>query len=263
MKLLFLVTIVLVLFAATAVSAAAQTTMTWNIDGVARQALVFAPPPTATAAVRHPLVFAFHGHGGNMQGAAQSMHIQTLWPEAIVVYPQGLNTKAPIDPAGTRPGWQNQAGNDGDRDLKLFDAMLLTMHQKFTVDDERVYTTGFSAGGVFSYLLWAERSKLIAAVGECAGRLFDPEHLPEPRALLAIAGQADTTDPFALQQQTIETAKQVDSATGQGQACGQNCMLFTSTTSTPVKTFIHPGGHVYPPWAPAQIVTFFKNHKRP
>jgi polyhydroxybutyrate depolymerase len=264
MKFLFLVTTALSLLVCTAISAAAQTTMTWNIDGVEREALVFAPPPITIAAVKHPLVFAFHGHGGTMQGAAQSMHIQTVWPEAIVVYPQGLNTKAAlIDPNGTRPGWQNQAGNDGDRDLKLFDAMLSTMHQKFTVDDERVYTTGFSAGGVFSYLLWAERSKLIAAIGECAGRLFDPEHLPEPRALLAIAGQADTTDPFALQLQTIATAQQVDSATGPGQSCGQYCKFYPSTTFTPVRTVIHPGGHVYPPWAPAQIVAFFKNHKRP
>jgi polyhydroxybutyrate depolymerase len=245
-------------------TAKAQTTMTWTIDGVKREALVFAPKPVAaTIALSHPLVFGFHGHGGTMQGAAQSMHIQTLWPEAIVVYPQGLNTKAKVDPNGNKPGWQNQAGNDGDRDLKLFDAMLLTMHQKFAVNDERVYTTGFSAGGVFSYLLWAERGKTIAAIGEVAGRLFDPEHLTETRALLAIAGQHDTTDPYALQQQTVDTAKQVDNATGAGQSCGANCKFYSSTTQTPVKTFYHPGAHVYPPWAPAEIVKFFQNNKRP
>ena len=33
--------------------------------------------------------------------------------------------------------------------------------------------------------------------------------------------------------------------------------------STPVKTFIHPGGHEYPTWAPAEIVDFFKSHKQP
>lgn len=34
------------------------------------------------------------------------MHIQTLWPEAIVVYPQGLNSPGPVDPPGNKPGWQ-------------------------------------------------------------------------------------------------------------------------------------------------------------
>ena len=191
MKVFFLGATVLVLFAATSVFTAAQgTVMNWTIDGVKREALVFAPKPVpATTAVSHPLVFAFHGHGGNMQGASTQMHIQTIWPEAIVVYPQGVNRPSHVDTEGVQPGWQveaNQAnGNVGNQDLDFFDAMLATMHQKFTVDDKRVYSTGFSNGGVFSYLLWAERSKTIAAIGEVAGRLWDSEHLTEPRALLA------------------------------------------------------------------------------
>ena len=111
-----------------------------------------------------------------------------------------------------------------------------------------------------------------AAIGEVAGRLFDPEHLTQPRAVLAIAGKADTTDPFTLQQQTIENDdRPADSATGPGQQCpvpsgaasGTKCTFYTSTTHTPVKTLIHPGAHVYPPWAPEEIVTFFKAHKHP
>jgi len=249
------------LLTASACTAVAQTTMTWTIDGVKRQALVFAPKPT-TSEIKHPLVLGFHGHGGNMNAAAQGMHIQNLWPEAIVVYPQGLPTPTVIDPQGLRPGWQNERGQQGDRDLKLFDEIVATMRQRFSVDEKRIYSTGFSNGGVFSYLLWAERGKIIAAIGECAGRLFPSEHPVEPRAVLVIAGRADTTNPFALQQQSIETARQVDSATGPGQACGQNCTFYTSTTQTPVKTFIHPGGHVYPPWAPDRIVEFFKAHKQ-
>lgn len=88
--------------------AKAQTTMTWTVDGNQRQAIVFAPAPT-TSKIKHPLVFGFHGHGGNMQGASQLMHIQTLLPEAIVVYPQGLNTPRPKDPPGNSPGWQFEA----------------------------------------------------------------------------------------------------------------------------------------------------------
>ena len=242
----------------------AQTTMTWTVDGSQRQAIVFAPAPTISN-MKHPLVFGFHGHGGNMQGISQLMHIQTLWPEAIVVYPQGLNSPRPIDPPGNSPGWQyeaNQArGNVGNRDLDFFDAMVAAMKQKFSVDDKRIYTTGFSAGGMFSYLLWAERGKTIAAIGEVAGRLWDTEHLTEPRALLAIAGQLDTTDPYALQQQSVETAKQVDNATGAGQSCGPNCTFYGSpTTQTPVKTIFHPGAHVYPPWATAEIVKFLEAH---
>jgi polyhydroxybutyrate depolymerase len=237
------------------------TVMHWTIDGVQRDAIVFAPRPTA-AAVEHPLVIAFHGHGGNMQGTSQLMHFQTLWPQAIVVYPQGLNTVSPHDPTGSKPGWQDKSGDDGDRDLKLFDAIVASMDQKYGVDKRRVYATGFSNGGVFSYLLWATRAKTIAAVGEVAGRLDPAETLTVPRALLAVAGRHDVVDPFVLQQQSIEAARQVDGATGTGLQCGLYCTLYASG-ATPVKTFIHPDGHVYPPWAPAQIVTFFRAHPRP
>jgi polyhydroxybutyrate depolymerase len=149
--------------------------------------------------------------------------------------------------------------------------MLATLHQKYSVDDSRIYSTGFSNGGIFSYLLWAERSNVIAAIGEVAGRLWDTEHLTEPRAILVIAGSIDTVDPFALQLQTMEKARQADNAMGQGQQCiapnspanQAQCTHYPSTTQTPVKTLIHPDGHIYPDWASRAIVEFLKAHKHP
>ena len=129
----------LTILVASAPAALAQTIMTWTVDGVQRQALVFAPAPVpATNAQPVPLVFAFHGHGGTMQTAAQVMHLQTFWPTAIIVYPQGLKTPSQVDPQGNFPGWQVQAGQPGlnDSDLKFFDAMLATMRQKFPVDND-------------------------------------------------------------------------------------------------------------------------------
>ena len=145
------------------------------------------------------------------------------------------------------------------------------MHQKFSVDDKRIYSTGFSNGAIFSFLLWAERAKTLAAIGECAGVLWNSEQLTQPRAFLAIAGTQDTTALFNLQKASIEKAQDIDSAPNPGQPCplpgnslpGTKCTFYPSTTQTPVKTFIHPGAHVYPPWAPVEIVRFFKAHKQP
>ena len=252
------------MFAMSRPAAAQGTIMTWNVEGAKRVATVFGPAPNIRGEL-HPLVFVFHGHGGNMKSAAIGAHIQTLWPEAIVVYPQGLPTKTMVDPSGNFPGWQLVANdpNVDNRDLKFFDAMLATMRQTYAVDDQRIYATGFSNGAVFSYLLWAERGKILAAFGIVAGRIWPPEQLTLPRAVLVIGGEADQTVPFPLQQQSIEVARQVDNATGAGQPCGPGCTLYPSTTHTPVVTRIHPGGHVYPPWAPPAIVEFFKLHKRP
>jgi len=256
--------LLLMILAASAPAAGAQTIMTWTVDGVQREALVFAPAPVlATNAQPVPLVFAFHGHGGTMKAASQVMHLQTLWPGAIVVYPQGLKTPSQIDPQGNFPGWQVRAGQAGlnDRDLKFFDAMLATLRQKFPVDHERVYATGFSNGATFSYLLWAECGKALAALGIVAGMLDPSEHFTLPRAVVVIGGVNDDVVLFSSQQQTIQLDRQIDNATGPGQACGPLCTFYPSSSQTPVVTRIHHGGHIYPPWAGAAIVEFLQLHK--
>jgi polyhydroxybutyrate depolymerase len=260
----FRLLILLALLAALAPTLPAQTTMTWTIDGVQRQALVFAPAPVpSTNEHALPLVFAFHGHGGTMKTASQGMHLQTLWSGAIIVYPQGLKTPSQIDPQGNTFGWQVRAGQTGlnDRDLKFFDAMLTTFKQQFTVDKTRIYATGFSNGATFSYLLWAERGKALAAFGIVAGRLDPAEHFTLARSATMIGGRNDNVVPIADQQQSIQFARQIDNATGAGQQCGPICTLYPSTSQTPVLTRIHDGGHIYPPWAGAAIVEFFKLHQ--
>src|SRR4029077_10555421 len=128
-----------------------------------------------------PLVFVFHGHGGNMQNISRTMHIETIWQEVIVVYPQGVNTPTKIDPEGKRPGWQRAPGDQNDRDLKFFDALLDAIGKKYNVDKRRIYVTGFSNGGVFTYVLWAARPDIIAAVAPGAGLPLPGVHMKVPK----------------------------------------------------------------------------------
>ena len=79
----------------------------WKIGDAAREALLYVPATAKTTPA--PVVFAFHGHGGTMQRAAVMFHYHDLWPEAIVVYMQGLNTPGRLtDPEGKLPGWQHR-----------------------------------------------------------------------------------------------------------------------------------------------------------
>src|SRR3954452_17396371 len=61
--------------------------VTWTVDGVVRQAIVYAP--SAPAGGPAPLVLSFHGHGDDMHNF-QYTNLHQAWPEAIVVYFQGL-----------------------------------------------------------------------------------------------------------------------------------------------------------------------------
>jgi len=40
------------------------------------------------------------------------------------------------------------------------------------------------------------------------------------------------------------------------------CRAFRSSRRAPVEVWIHPGGHVFPPWAGPAVVRFFRNHPR-
>ena len=124
----------------------------WKVDGVVREGLVYVPAQARTNAT--PVVFAFHGHGGSMRNAARSFGYHALWPEAIVVYLQGLNTPGRLtDPDGKKPGWQSGIGDQSDRDLEFFDTVLASLQREARVDDKRIYATGHSNGGSFTYLL--------------------------------------------------------------------------------------------------------------
>jgi polyhydroxybutyrate depolymerase len=57
----------------------------WEVEGVQRSARVHMPEPKEGQ--KAPLVFVFHGHGGNARGISRSLPVHQLWPEAIVVYP--------------------------------------------------------------------------------------------------------------------------------------------------------------------------------
>ncbi|HEY1173565.1 MAG TPA: prolyl oligopeptidase family serine peptidase [Verrucomicrobiae bacterium] len=139
----------------------------WKVDEVVREALVYVPERAKTNTA--PVVFVFHGHAGSMQNTVRTFRIHTLWPEAIVVYPQGLNTPGRLtDPEGKKPGWQHGAGAQGDRDLKFFDAMLTSLKKDYKVDGKRMYSTGHSNGGGFTYLLWATRGEHFAAYAPSA-----------------------------------------------------------------------------------------------
>jgi polyhydroxybutyrate depolymerase len=234
--------------------------MKWTVEGVEREALVVAPAISRAKianGAKFPVALAFHGHGGNMQQVADA-GLQRLWPEAIFVYPQGLPTKLYVDPEGRGAGWQQEPGQNGDRDLKFVDAVLATLRQKFAVDERRIYATGLSNGGIFTYLLWGTRAKVFAAFAPVSGEMFAGVRLSEPKPLLHIAGDKDDVVPFARQEDSMRKAREVNGAMGKGESCGEYCTIYASSKGAPVETYIHPGGHEWVPESAELVVNFLK-----
>ncbi len=230
--------------------------MTWTVDGVEREAIVYVPDAAKTT--DSPLIFGFHGHGGTMRYASKTFALHKLWPEAIVVYPQGLNTPGRLtDPEGKLPGWQKAKGDQNDRDLKLFDAMLAGLKLDYKVDPKRIYSMGHSNGGAFTYLLWIERGDKLAGIAPCAAAAILGDIKPMP--VFHVAGEDDKLVKFAMQTRTIDRVRKLNEC-GEGKPWHDEkwCTIYPSERGAPLVTCIHPGGHELPDSVPPLIVKFFK-----
>jgi len=162
-----------------------------KVGDLKREALVYLPTKKSETAA--PVVFGFHGHGGNCRNAARTFKIHQLWPEAIVVYMQGIPTVGALtDPKGKRTGWEHSAEQYKGRDLKFFDAVLARLRAKHKVDNRRIYATGHSNGGGFTYLLWAHRPDVFAAIApSAAGSRSLRTTRPKPIPVMHVAGERD------------------------------------------------------------------------
>jgi polyhydroxybutyrate depolymerase len=245
-----LVATCLALIAATNASAESRV-MTWQVDGAARRAIVFAPATAAAAPA--PLLFVFHGAGDTADNFS-GVDFQGAWPEAIVVYMDGLGRGR-----GGGGAFQTADATGSNRDLRFFDTALADLHMKFRVDDSRIYATGFSNGAKFVYLLWATRPSTFAAFAPVAGMLADGLSLPTPKPVIHIGGQQDHQNDIKLQLASIELARRTDGASASGKPCGASCTTYAGTGGVTVMTVLHSGGHVYPANATALIVNFLKS----
>ena len=225
---------------------------TWTVDGVKREAIVYFPKSPSG---KLPLVLSFHGHGDDMENF-QYVGLQQVWPDAVIVYFQGLPSR------DSYRGWQVEPGDYDDRDLKMVDVALAALKKKFNIDEARIYATGFSNGAHFTYLLWAARPNVFAAFAPVAGRIRATAMPKVPRPILIIGGSRDAQVAFPDQRAAMGIATRVNAVADKTKACGDGCTLYGGDTPAPVMTWIHPGGHEYPRPTSGKIAAFFHEHAR-
>jgi polyhydroxybutyrate depolymerase len=120
-----------------------------------------------------PVVFAFHGGGGNMQlqaGANYGLVEKADSAGFIAVFPNGYSRF----PGGKLATWNAggccaQARDEGIDDVGFVRAIWNALGKQVSVDPHRVFATGMSNGGMMSYRLACEMADVFKAVAPVAG----------------------------------------------------------------------------------------------
>ena len=111
-------------------------------------------------------------------------------------------------------------------DLKFFDAVLSSLRREHKIDERRIYVTGHSNGGRFTYLLWALRGDVFAAVapsGSAATMLLKDL---KPKPCLHIAGAKDPLVKFEWQAATMESVRKLNGCDAEGRPDGKLVTLY-------------------------------------
>jgi len=236
---------------------------TYLVGNTTRHVLLHEGRPSADG---RPLVLVFHGYGGTHRSAARAFQIETVWPDAMVAYIQGLvipsdRKDGRIDPGQERPGWQRKTAQDGGRDLQMVDVLLERLTAEYQVDRRRIYATGFSNGGLFTWVLVGARPDTFAAYAPVGavdnGNLVD---VTKPKPVIYHFGEKDKAFKLAWANKSIRRIKALNRSREPGVTWGPGYTLFEPEDGgAPFVLNLHPRGHEVPEYAPKAIVRFFKS----
>ena len=171
----------------------AQTLLNQNLmhDGNNREYALYIPAGY-DGSQEVPLLFNFHGGGGNIAEHISSADMRPIADAAnfILVYPQAV----PDPGNGGSTSWMHKAPTTFD-DVPFVEVMIDAVAAEYMIDNSRVYVCGYSLGGEFAYELACSLNNRIAAAGAVArtmqGETFNncaPQH---PTGVLTILGTAD------------------------------------------------------------------------
>jgi poly(3-hydroxybutyrate) depolymerase/sugar lactone lactonase YvrE len=242
-------------------AAAQGVTLKVTVDGVERTALVY--PGTQATTAASPLVFVFHYGTGTASNMASLTQFSHAWPEATLVYPQGLPLTNSLGGSGL--GWQTLPGETDDRDVRFVDLLLKAIGAAYKVDERRVYATGWSSGAFMTYLLLTMRPDRFAAFAPVSGfPLPSLKWARVPRPVLITHGKNDRMIPISAAEWARNQLQRLNGCGGEAAAWAPGALLYQPCASGQAVIWsVHDGGHEWPSGATANIVRFFKAQALP
>lgn len=166
-------------------------------DGLERTFFVHLPQHYSNS-ITYPTIFVMHGGGAlgyeGVEGQSQLSELSDI-ENFIVVYPEGL------EQLGFRT-WNAgdccpSASAIGTDDIGFINALLEKLKMELSINDRKVYATGFSNGGQLAYKLANHYPHKFAAVSAVAGVLQDFPFNPTRKVpIIHFHSYQDSTAPY-------------------------------------------------------------------
>ena len=174
----------------------AQQTESHNIvhDGLDREYHIYIPV-SYDGATSVPLLFVFHGYGGNARDLMRWGDMRSVADTAgfILIVPQGYK-----DHRGS-PHWNVGSWTIGSTvdDIGFIEKIINRTSDEFNLDLKRVYSYGHSNGGYFSFELACHLGNKIAAIGSIGGTMSTESYDScEPSHNTSVITVHGTSDPI-------------------------------------------------------------------
>jgi poly(3-hydroxybutyrate) depolymerase len=234
-------------------------TFTIDVSGTSRT-YILSIPSNYDPTKAYKLIFGFHWLGGAATDVASGQIIGGPYyglqsrsnGSAILVAPDGL----PDPNQNNNKGWPNTNGQD----IAFVKAMLQLFESGLCIDQSRIFSTGFSYGGIFSLTLGCQMSNVFRAIAPESGEFFgNCTAKGGPVAVWQAEGDSDTTVPTANAQSANNYFVTTNHCTTTTTAVSPSpCVTYQGCDSGyPVTWCEFSGGHM--PWsmAPDPVWAFF------
>ena len=163
-----------------------------NHGGITRDYILYVPNSYVTGN-QVLLVFNFHGYSSNATQQMWYGDFRAIADTAgfIIVHPEGT-----LDNSGAthwNVGWGGSTVND----INFTSTLIDSIASEYSINLDRVYSTGMSNGGFMSYQLACELSDRIAAIASVTGSMnlgwFNSCNPSHPMPVMEIHGTLDPT----------------------------------------------------------------------
>lgn len=226
---------------------------TFMMDGYERRYIVRLPDGYS-ADRTWPLIFALHGNGGNpgywdSESGARDIR-GAFEDEAILILGHAIDDQ-----------WRNYDDRDNwERniayELNYFDAIVEEATNELCIDEENIFSMGFSGGGSFSGVLGCRREYIRAISVGGSVIYFDTDDacVNTPAAWITI-GQGEQTSGRSNYREFFRDLAGCD----ESDAPDEGCVEYTSCAEDdPIIYCTHPAGHQWPDIGTDATRVFFR-----